>query len=159
MVNLALCQNGVSSSYSLLLLSYLVKSHMPFLTFKSKLLCSCVYTLPGSSVTVVGVLLLRFGFLISDESMAFASPLPFLCMWLFFFFLYNIKSTCWDQTHCTEGKNVRCFPQTIDDKLIVLKLVEKELFFFFFWKVRIKEFPPPPLCCWAVNWYCWEGKK
>lgn len=45
----------------------------------------------------------------------------------FFFGLYEVKSTCWDQTHCIEGKNVRCFLQTIDDKLLVLKLVEKEL--------------------------------
>jgi len=81
-------------------------------------------------VSVVWVLLLRLvGFLISYVTMAFASPLPFICMWLFFF-LYTMKSTCCDQTHCIEGKNVRCFLQTIDDKLIVLKLVEKELFFF-----------------------------
>lgn len=52
-------------------------------------------------------------------------------MYVAFFFLYKIKSTCWDQTHCIEGKNVRCFLQTIDDKFIVLKLFEKELFFFF----------------------------
>lgn len=55
--------------------------------------------------------------------------LSYVCGFSFFFFgLYKMKSTCWDQTHGIEGKNVRCFLQTIDDKLIVLKLVEKELF-------------------------------
>lgn len=104
---------------------------MPYLTFKSKLLWSCVYAFPGSSVSILWVFFLRsLGFLISYMTMAFASPLPFICIWLFFFFffgLYEVKSTCWDQTHCIEGKNVRCFLQTIDDKLLVLKLVEKEL--------------------------------
>lgn len=64
---------------------------------------------------------------------------PLLCLSYvcgFFFFLCKIKSTCWDQTRCIEGKNVRCFLQTIDDKLIVLKLVEKELFFFWRWEER-----------------------
>lgn len=51
----------------------------------------------------------------------------YLAFFFFFFGLYEVKSTCWDQTHCIEGKNVRCFLQTIDDKLLVLKLVEKEL--------------------------------
>lgn len=104
---------------------------MPYLTFKSKLLWSRVYAFLGSSASVLWILFLRsLRIVISYMTMAFASPSPFICMWLFFFFfgLYKMKSTCWDQTHGIEGKNVRCFLQTIDDKLIVLKLVEKELF-------------------------------
>lgn len=80
-------------------------------------------------------------------------------MYVAFIFLYKIKSTCWDQTHCIEGKNVRCFLQTIDDKLIVLKLVEKEPFFFFFLEGENKGISSSTLVLLSCKLILLRGKK